>query len=391
MKNSKLLRELLKVSETFSDSVIKKPWSPINNRSWRVLDPSFDKRIPVERKFTVLSYNILNQAYLWPQVYDEYVPKEYQAWDFRLNLLKKTLLDQSIKSDIMCLQEVDLRTFRQVWKPTFEGLGYHCEYKQKSKPIYWDKHIEDKKDLDDESIDGLTIIFNSKKFELIEKNEFNLTDHYLEMKKVSESPLCNIDLQYDVLENDLKDRNQIAQILVLKHKETKRIIILSNTHLYWRSKQIQFIQALVLIDVLRSFKEKYPNKSTTILTGDLNSTPSSSVFKFLKEREVDDISFGDYSLPNKLNLKIKNPIKSNMSIYEKLLNQTDEITELHTCHTQKFQGTLDYIWFNDKQLTLTKILTGFKESYFKSIPGLPNSDYPSDHLPVRAEFAILDK
>jgi mRNA deadenylase 3'-5' endonuclease subunit Ccr4 len=374
-------------------------FNPINYRSWYDIDPSVDTKIPPERKFTMLSYNLLNQSYIWPKVYDNYVDPAHKDWNYRLDLLKKSLTHSSLKSDVMFFQEMDLRTFRDVWKPMFETLGYGCEYKQKGKPAYWDAHALLDDSIDDDSIDGVSTMYNKSKFEKLETVAFNFSDQYKEMMK-DQHIFYGINLNLELLEADLKERNQVAMIVVLKHIATQKVIITANTHLYWKRESMQFIQNLILLALLKKLKSKYGNRSTVLYGGDLNSKPLSSVYEFMTNKEINVHKYNTlarYLRANHRKHKVKNPIKAASNFYQSLSRvqqfkkETDRVSELYTCHTEEFSNVLDYVFYNEKQLKLTRILTGLKQQYTESIRGLPNDEFPSDHIPIRGEFAVKVK
>jgi CCR4-NOT transcription complex subunit 6 len=58
---------------------------------------------------------------------------------------------------------------------------------------------------------------------------------------------------------------------------------------------------------------------------------------------------------------------------------------------EEFTGTLDYMFYTPNTLDVTKILQLPSEQEMKEIGTLPNVDFPSDHLPLCAEFTFKSK
>ena len=53
--------------------------------------------------------------------------------------------------------------------------------------------------------------------------------------------------------------------------------------------------------------------------------------------------------------------------------------------------TLDYIWFDSKNLKVTAALETLPESAIAAYGGFPNEYFPSDHFSMKAHFKFLDK
>ena len=71
--------------------------------------------------FTVLSYNTLCQHYATPKMY-KFTPSWALQWDYRKNLLEKEVLNYN--TDIVCMQEVETKTFQEFWLPVMTANGY---------------------------------------------------------------------------------------------------------------------------------------------------------------------------------------------------------------------------------------------------------------------------
>ncbi|KAL4613187.1 hypothetical protein GN956_G23416, partial [Arapaima gigas] len=101
-------------------------------RSWEDVSDSQEETAPRDAvHFTVMSYNILAQDLLEAnaELYGHCEPHVLH-WEFRLHNL---LCDfHKWKPDIMCLQEVQEKHFRERLDPVLAALGYKCVYKRRS-------------------------------------------------------------------------------------------------------------------------------------------------------------------------------------------------------------------------------------------------------------------
>lgn len=81
-----------------------------------------DSIAPIKsRSFTLLSYNTLCQHYATPKMY-KYTTKHDLMWSHRLEVLKQQI--ESYQTDIICLQEVEAKTYEDVWEPLLASKGY---------------------------------------------------------------------------------------------------------------------------------------------------------------------------------------------------------------------------------------------------------------------------
>lgn len=254
-------------------------------------------------------------------------------------------------------------------------LGYSGAFIRKGKPKYW---TDDK---DTALIDGVSIFYNTDEFELIETKKFEISDYFdHEFENLYEAKMNS-----QHISTTLNSRNQVGLILVLRHHATNETIIVSNTHLYWKLSDIKLLQTMVLLEALQKVKYKYPN-SRVLFNGDLNSTPKSSVYQFLKNDKIETSNPDIYPYVNKgCDGFITNPILTSSNIFDTIIQQN----ELFTCYTQHLFGIFDYIWFNNSDFRLLGFLSGVDKDYMKMIQGLPNRDFPSDHIPLVAEFEIM--
>lgn len=352
--------------------------SPIYNHSHRewVSVKNAPQNILTKYRFKMASFNMLNQSYMWPQVYDSYVAPLYRSWDYRVKLLSNIVNHESVRSDIMCFQEMETQVYYNYWRPMFNDMGFGSEFIRKTKPVYWEKESE--------NIDGVSIFFNRDKFELIECKKFQIS-HYF---KNEFNNLYNINFDKKVINETFETRNQVCLIMALRHKATQEVVLVANTHLYWKFDDIKLLQTLVVLEALNKFEIKYPG-AKTLFSGDFNSKPTSSVYQFLKNNEIpsNNSDIAKYLQKDGINSSsraLRTPVPLSRNVFDEIIQEQG----LFTCYTKHLFGIFDYIWFNSSDFHLLKFLSGVDQDYLQSIEGLPNKDYPSDHIPIVAEFAI---
>ena len=173
-------------------------------------------------------------------------------------------------------------------------------------------------------------------------------------------------------------------------KETGTAFVVINTHLYWKYDDVKLSQCMVIMreldKIIKKIKQNHekegrPHQQIKILfTGDLNSTGDSLVINFLK---------GQILNTNSLNML--NPMRNNLNhcVYDDI---SQEGLFDYTCYSGKLKGIFDYIWYHDADFQLTGILSGkevTEELEVRHQFGLPNDRHPSDHIPLVAEFELL--
>ncbi|KAK6126834.1 hypothetical protein DH2020_039427 [Rehmannia glutinosa] len=104
------------------------------NRCSRNLD--LDGRISSVGTFTVLSYNILSDAYAASELYS-YCPSWALSWAYRRqNLLREII---GYHADIVCLQEVQSDHFEEFFAPELDKHGYQALFKRKTAEVEFNK------------------------------------------------------------------------------------------------------------------------------------------------------------------------------------------------------------------------------------------------------------
>ncbi|OBA22758.1 hypothetical protein METBIDRAFT_34553 [Metschnikowia bicuspidata var. bicuspidata NRRL YB-4993] len=361
-------------------------------RSWILLEDDGDVIDPVQNpnaytddhlsadsadSFTLMSYNTLCQHYATTKMY-KYTPSWALDWDFRRNALKEEIIRYN--SDVICLQEVETRTFHDFWVPIMSNIGYKGYFfsKTRSKTM---SELESKK------VDGCATFYRASKFQLIQKQhlEYNTvcmgSDRYKKTKD---------------LFNRFMNKDHIALITYLQHLESGEKIVVVNTHLHWDPafNDVKALQVGILLEELQGIVKKFKGtnnsdeakRTSMVICGDFNSTKKSAVYQLIssgsvsKHEDMDGRDYGrftDEGFHHSFKLK---------SAYDHLGSDFP-----FSNFTPTFTNEIDYVWYSTNSLQVKGLLGKADEEYFAQQIGIPNAHFPSDHIPLVTKFQIKKK
>jgi CCR4-NOT transcription complex subunit 6 len=102
---------------------------PPAERDWIILDENADSTDD-SSKFSLLSFNILCDAYVNPSHYG-FVPQEVLNWDYRKTLILDEIRERN--ADVVCLQECNAEAFNDYFRPMLAHNDYKGLFWQKSR------------------------------------------------------------------------------------------------------------------------------------------------------------------------------------------------------------------------------------------------------------------
>lgn len=342
---------------------------PKGKTKWSVFSKPVKNDNDSDKRFTVLSYNILCDIYTSDKTYG-YTPSRALKWAYRKKLISQEI--DNYDADIICMQEVSRDAFNS-WDDELKDEGYDSIYKQKP-------HAKSASHRG--QIDGCATFFRREKFKLLDK--FDIDYAFLGQKYFDKDPSTW---------SRVTSKTHIGQVSVLEHIGTGKTILVANTHIFWNPamSDVKVVQSALLLKQLKKIAKKFstakpgPNHKEAntipiVISGDFNSMPSSGVYDLFSKGKLVDHSdmqgkeYGGFSkthLSHKLNLT---------SAYNK-------IGELpFTNFTPNFTEVIDYIWYTDASLRVTGLLGKLDPMYVDTHVGIPSLEFPSDHIPIMAEF-----
>ncbi|URE23331.1 Endonuclease/Exonuclease/phosphatase family [Musa troglodytarum] len=292
-------------------------------------------------KFRFISYNILAQVYV-KSSYFQHSPSSCLKWKARSQAI---LMDfKNFDADFLCTQELD--EYSTFYKSNMENLGYLSLYIKRS----------------GQKRDGCGIFYKPSRN--IRRTRLYILVHpqlgsgpggHLRWSFEFEVHICVPNQSAGLSELKLSRKHQPDDPHVRLKRDcvgllaafqlndsSNHIIVVANTHIYWDPNwaDIKLAQAKYLLSRLSQFKELISNKFTCIpsvlVAGDFNSTPGDEVYRYLvSASEVAPIQLRSSRLRAVSLLEMPGPESADV------------------------------------------------------IGGLPNHHHPSDHLPIGADFSVL--
>lgn len=241
------------------------------------------------------------------------------------------------------------------------------------------------------NVDGCCIFYKTSRFKLIDLFLFEFQSITLRKhSQFTSASSSNVAKGMDRMMS--KDNIAVAALMEMNipGKPPQKIMVV-NVHIHWDPSlcDVKLVQTqLLLEEIVETLARLKQPKLPMLVCGDFNSTPDSAVYKLLNEGEVpgdhselfpDKYDYGTYSqngLSHGIRLK---------SAYGSLLKEPD-----FTNYTGDYVGCLDYIWYTHESIAVSRVLSEIdKQKSFLS--ALPAPHFPSDHIPIAAEFCIRPK
>ncbi|ANZ77852.1 BA75_04847T0 [Komagataella pastoris] len=318
--------------------------------------------------FTMMTYNTLCQHYATKKMY-RYTPSWALDWDYRRERLKEQILD--LQTDIICLQEVEHKTFDDFWQPIMLSHGYKGIFHVKSR-------AKTMKESSAYKVDGCATFYRTSKFQAVERKHFEYGRIAMSQDKFKKT---------EDLFNRFLNKDNIASVLILEHIPSGNKLVVANTHLHWDPEfnDVKTMQVGVLLDELQAVIRKHLSpkditKVPLLICGDFNSKVHSAVYQLFSQGTVDkheDIVGRDYGKFTEEGFRHPFHLQSSY----------DSIGELpYTNVSPTFTDVIDYIWYSTPSLSVKGVLGQVDPDYSKNIIGFPNADFPSDHIPLLSTF-----
>ncbi|KAI7831182.1 Endonuclease/exonuclease/phosphatase [Gamsiella multidivaricata] len=363
--------------EDFGPSLADDVLVALPKRQW-VYDSSSPMSMDT-KSFVVMSWNVLSPKLCHASRLDARCEPAFLDWNYR----KEAILNQVAftDADIVCLQELELKDYEEYFNPRLTRLGFKSIHAYKMN-IY-------------EMRDGCAIFYRDSRFKL-------LSDHVLRFNQV-ELDDCNVKRPSMARDTAIRFNlfHNLAVVAFFENRRTKRQIQVATTHLLADPAfpDAKMLQTAILTSKLEELKAEAvasiptststpiaetaatatatatamtegstagmtphpPNQSRakqhipTILAGDLNSLPDSSVVNFLKTGQIDTCHFGgnDFGRFTRAGSKY---FHHHLGLVDSYNSSILPFTNV----TRKFQGTIDYLLYDPSSLGLVGFLDHFE-------------------------------
>ena len=355
--------------------------------------------------FSVLDYNILCDKYVTATQYP-YTPSDALVWDYRRDLILKEIKGHD--ADVVCLQELDQGNYNDVFRRELAYSDY--------KGVYWPKsRARTMPDKEARLVDGCATFYKGRKYVLLDKQLIDFANTAINRPDMKG--------EHDIF-NRVMPRDNIAVVTFLENRMTGSRIIVVNAHLHWDPAftDVIVVQTAILLEQISKFADQWasfppctdkaafrhseldsevepeetpepprePGPSLeyssgsqipVVICGDFNSIAGSGVHELLSRGGLpkDHLDLANRSYGNFTRDGMTHPLNLKSAYGDKLS---------FTNYTPGFVGAIDYIWHSSASLRVRKLLGEVDDEYLKNVPGFPSHHFPSDHLPLFAEFSI---
>jgi mRNA deadenylase 3'-5' endonuclease subunit Ccr4 len=337
--------------------------------------------------FKVTSLNVLADSFTEPSPGRVVTRKPFVAG--RVDLIMKDL--ERIGSDIFCLQEVEWGLYKTHYRPFFLSHGYEVDYCVSPRandvltPEDWRPRIP-----------GLLTAWRPAKFTLMSFTNYELR------QLLFEHP-AKWGVERKTMQSLLKLDNPISiAVFETTHvRQARKQLCVANIHTYGGGESakpsVNVLQTQLALHGLRKMMYQQlgmnpkkvdfdaPAPMPTIFAGDFNARPGSGSHELLST------GFLSASSSWLANSAVRQATSIDMRHFLQLSSAYGSSPFGEPPHTHyssaNMNGVLDYIWYTPSSLHIHRLLETPDFTGRNDIK-LPTVDYPSDHLPIGAEFSF---
>lgn len=187
------------------------------------------------------------------------IPIDVLRWANRCERLQKQLVKQS--ADLACLQELDVDRVEQFMRP-FAAPHWNFIFTRRT----------------GQNRDGCALLWKTAVFDLVDQRA-------LEFKHMpgadGVTPLAFV------------DRDNVAQIVALRHRASGRLLIVGNCHLLFNQNrgEIKLAQLMGMFRAIADLKARHQSAAgpppAVLIGGDFNSTPLSGIYTLVTSGVLD--------------------------------------------------------------------------------------------------------
>ena len=325
----------------------------------------------------VVTYNILADLYA-DSDYSRTVlfaqcPPYALSIDYRVKLVLQELM--GYHADLVCLQEVDQKVFDLHLSPILATVGLEGYFVKKGGQVS----------------EGLAIFWRSCRLSLLEQSSVFLPEvlqggsyGYI-WDRVKDNP---------ALVETLTQRTTTLAIAVLKVEDSRDILVVGDTHLYFKPDvdHIRLLQVELCREELERVRtrleQEHPDcRVSIVLCGDFNSTPQygghmGGVLQYLTEGSISS-SHPDWS-------SRPGEEVTGLSLTSPTIFLSAAGTPAFTNYTREFKDCLDYIFIEQGRLEVVQVVPFPTVEELSLHEAIPSIVFPSDHVAVIVDLQLTD-
>eukprot|EP00659_Diplonema_papillatum_P017225 gene17225-26448_t len=358
-------------------------------------------------RIRVLTYNILyegaTEVFSTGNPMYPYADPEFVKISYRKQLILREIAE--FRPDIVCLQEVATSLHEGYLASALGELGYGEGH-----------HVHKLGD----TREGVSTFWRKDKFRCLDASSLALggpdvlTPATPESCRAADAPCANpalSELQPYLDDNPkvakcLQKTSTVGQVLVLEEvAEGGRKWVVGNTHLWFHpmGSHVRLLQAHMLCRAVERKKKEF-NAGPVVICGDLNCMPKSAPHRYLVQGTIPSdhptwsagavFDFGRWDFEEGTIVPAEESSEGLVQVPGLPLSHSLSLSDAtpdfaYSNYTPTFTGRLDYILHS----------THIAPSYAHPLPlpdvlskeggGIPASCFPSDHLPICADFQVL--
>ncbi|KAI4262821.1 MAG: hypothetical protein L6R42_002003, partial [Xanthoria sp. 1 TBL-2021] len=316
-------------------------------------------------------------------------------------------------ADIVCLQEVDQEGYHEYFRRELAYQDYRGVFSPKTRA----KTMADR---EAKFVDGCATFFKSSKYICLDKHVIDFANMAINRPDMKG--------EHDTF-NRVMPRDQIAVVTFFENRATGSRLVVVNVHIHWDPayKDVKLVQVAILMEQVSKLADRWakhppctektafqhadldgedgvsatrglqevlaPSQEYSsgtqiplLVCGDFNSSAGSGVYDLMAQGSVSGKheDLGNYSYGNFTRDGMAHPFT-----LKSAYSGTDELSI--TNYTPDFSDVIDYIWYSSNGLQIRGVLGNVDMEYLSKVPGFPNHHFPSDHLPLRAEFSVKSR
>jgi mRNA deadenylase 3'-5' endonuclease subunit Ccr4 len=249
------------------------------------------------------------------------------------------------------------------------------------------------------SRDGCAVFYNADRFEVLESKAIrfkDVVDQYLSPLSFSARNEKSTFSLTRALHRELFEKLNHVVLIRLKERTSGRRLVACSSHLFWNPlyPDIKLLQAYLLGRIASEFSRDCEG---VVVGVDLNSVPGTSgAYEVLMGSGVVDTTHPDHPVnirSNAVNHRLSRVLESHVprlelgSPFRSAVKEVFGNDPLYTNYTETFKGCLDYIMLGGKLKAVFSHPLPNDEELSRET-ALPNSLWPSDHLPLVVDLAF---